>query len=206
MKRLIAYAMLSALSFCTLGIFCFSLSGLNGAVYQILNEGLSGSALADARRLPSMSAMAPTTWSCTEVLAAKLPDMATLYRHHRALADRPAHSQWLRRRVPVLSASFASHPGWVIAATLGVILSAAYMLWHDPDASSTDRNRRWSPSSTCADFFAREILAARRHGLLMLVMGVASPFWMRAIDEGVAGLANSTQTAHHLQSTLAEKR
>jgi NADH-quinone oxidoreductase subunit M len=33
MKRLIAYSILSALSFCTLGIFCFSLSGLDGAVY-----------------------------------------------------------------------------------------------------------------------------------------------------------------------------
>ncbi|HZD51075.1 MAG TPA: NADH-quinone oxidoreductase subunit M, partial [Silvibacterium sp.] len=43
-RRLVAYAMLSALSFCTLGIFCFSLAGLDGAVYQILNEGLSGSA------------------------------------------------------------------------------------------------------------------------------------------------------------------
>ena len=44
MRRLVAYAMLSALSFCTLGIFCFSLAGLNGAVYQTINEGLTGSA------------------------------------------------------------------------------------------------------------------------------------------------------------------
>lgn len=45
MRRLVAYSIVSHLSFCTLGIFCFALSGLNGAVYQILNHGISGSAI-----------------------------------------------------------------------------------------------------------------------------------------------------------------
>ena len=45
MKRLVAFAIVSSLSFCILGIFCFAVSGLDGAVYQTLNEGISGSAL-----------------------------------------------------------------------------------------------------------------------------------------------------------------
>jgi hypothetical protein len=49
--------------------------------------------------------------------------------------------------------------------------------------------------------------------VLMLLMGVASPFWIRAIDEGVAGLANNRATAVRIVDTynpndphLMEKR
>ena len=45
MKRLAAFSTVSSLSFCILGIFCFAVSGLDGAIYQILNEGISGGAL-----------------------------------------------------------------------------------------------------------------------------------------------------------------
>jgi hypothetical protein len=39
----------------------------------------------------------------------------------------------------------------------------------------------------------------------MLVMGVASPYWMHAINEGVSSLANSsTQTV--TSAAMAEKR
>ena len=41
MKRLAAFSTVSSLSFCILGIFCFAVSGLDGAIYQILNEGIS---------------------------------------------------------------------------------------------------------------------------------------------------------------------
>ena len=45
MKHLVAYSTLGHLSFFILGIFSFTLAGLDGAVYQILNEGLTGGAL-----------------------------------------------------------------------------------------------------------------------------------------------------------------
>ena len=43
--RLFAYGTLSSLSFCTLGIYGFTLAGLDGSVYQTLNEGIIGAAL-----------------------------------------------------------------------------------------------------------------------------------------------------------------
>src|SRR6202000_1382673 len=43
--KLLAYGTISSLSFCTLGIYGFTLSGLDGAVYQTLNEGIIGDAL-----------------------------------------------------------------------------------------------------------------------------------------------------------------
>jgi NADH-quinone oxidoreductase subunit M len=45
MKRLAAYATMSGLSFCTLGIFSFVIAGVDGSVYQILSHEISGSAL-----------------------------------------------------------------------------------------------------------------------------------------------------------------
>src|SRR5580698_7986394 len=43
--KLLAYATLSSLSFCTLGIYGFTLTGLDGSVFQTLNEGVIGAAL-----------------------------------------------------------------------------------------------------------------------------------------------------------------
>ncbi|HEY9126818.1 MAG TPA: NADH-quinone oxidoreductase subunit M, partial [Acidobacteriaceae bacterium] len=43
--KLLAYATISSLSFCTLGIYGFTLSGLDGSLYQTLNEGIIGAAL-----------------------------------------------------------------------------------------------------------------------------------------------------------------
>ncbi len=198
MKRLIAFAMLSALSFCTLGIFCFSLSGLDGAVYQILNEGLSGSALLV---LAGFLYERYGTYDMERYggLAAKLPMMATLFVITAlSLIGLPILNGFVGEFL-ILSGSFASHPGWVFAATLGVILAAAYMLgmiqrvFYGPQSALvTGRASR--------DFSGREHLLLWPMAVLMLVMGVASPFWMRAIDQGVSGFANSaTHTISYLE-------
>ena len=42
--------------------------------------------------------------------------------------------------------------------------------------------------------------------LLMLVMGVASPYWMRAINERSERLANSATQTRDEYDVLAEKR
>ena len=198
MKRLIAYAMLSALSFCVLGIFCFSLSGLDGAVYQFINEGVSGAAwLALAGFLYERYG----TYDMERYggLAAKLPMMATLFViTGLSLIGLPILNGFVGEFL-ILSGSFASHPGWVFAATLGVIFSGAYMLsmiqriFYGPESTMvTDRAAK--------DFSAHENMLLWPMAVLMLAMGVASPFWIRAIDQGVAGFANSaTQTVSYLE-------
>jgi NADH-quinone oxidoreductase subunit M len=51
------------------------------------------------------------------------------------------------------------------------------------------------------DFSPREHILLWPMAVVMLAMGVASPFWMRAIDQGVSGLANSaTQTISLLEN------
>jgi NADH-quinone oxidoreductase subunit M len=198
MKQLIAYAMLSALSFCTLGIFCFSLSGLDGAVYQFIAEGISGGALL---ALAGFLYERYGTYDMTRYggLAAKLPVLATLFViTGLSLIGLPLLNGFVGEFL-ILSGSFASHPGWVIAATVGVILSAAYML-------GMIQRVFYGPQSTMVmqrpvpRFSAREHVLLWPMAVLMLAMGVASPFWIRAIDQGVAGLANSaTQSISYLE-------
>ena len=197
-KGLIAYAMLSALSFCTLGIFCFSLSGLDGAVYQFINEGVSGGALL---ALAGFLYERYGTYDMSRYggLAAKLPNMATLFVITAlSMIGLPLFNGFVGEFL-ILSGSFASHHGWVFAATIGVILSAAYMLgfiqrvFYGPESMMV--TERVAP-----DFSPREHILLWPMAVLMLAMGVASPFWIRAIDQGVAGLANSaTQTVSFLE-------
>lgn len=199
-KRLIAYATLSALSFCTLGIFCFSLSGLDGAVYQFINEGVSGAALL------ALAGFLHERYGTYDMeryggLAAKLPMMATLFViTSLAVVGLPLFNNFVGEFL-VLSGSFHTHPGWVLAATLGVILSAGYML-------TMTQKIFYGPESKMVTQQAMGDLTAREHVLLwpmavlMLAMGVLSPYWIRAIDQGVANLA--TPTTHTI--SMMEKR
>jgi len=205
-RRLVSYAMLSALSFATLGIFGLSVSGLDGAVYQTLNEGISGSAFL------ILVAFLHERYGTYEMrqyggLAAHLPNMATFYViTGLSLAGLPILNGFVGEFL-VLSGTFAQHWRWTFFATLGVILGAAYLLWmiqrifYGPQSSLVI-------NSPAPDILGREYAALVPIVILMFCMGVFSPYWMRAINDGVAGLADQPVHATHTVTnpTLAEKR
>jgi NADH-quinone oxidoreductase subunit M len=189
MKRLIAFSILGNLSFCTLGIFCFAVAGLNGAVFQTINEGITGGALLV---LVSLLYERYGTYDMTLYggLAARLPMLATLFViTSLALIGLPLFNGFIGEFL-VLSGSFQVHPQWVAAATIGVILSATYMLWMVQrifygKESSLVVNR------PAFDLNAREQLTLWPMAILMLAMGVASPYWIKAIDGAMSPLAGS---------------
>jgi NADH-quinone oxidoreductase subunit M len=196
MKRLVAYSILGNLSFCILGIFCFALAGLNGAVFQTLNEGITGGALLV---LVSFLYERYGTYDMSLYggLAGKLPMLATLYVITAlALIGLPLFNGFVGEFL-VLSGSFPVHPDWVGVAALGVILSAAYMLW------MVQRIFYGQPSSlvvnrVSVDLSAREHVTLWPMAVLMLAMGVLSPYWIKAIDGAMTGLANpASLTASH---------
>jgi NADH-quinone oxidoreductase subunit M len=89
----------------------------------------------------------------------------------------------------VLSGSFGVHLYWTVAATLGVILSAVYMLsmlqrvlYGEP----SPRVLALGPAPSGGDLTLREQSALWPLLALIVLMGVLSPYWMRAID-GVYG-------------------
>jgi NADH:ubiquinone oxidoreductase subunit 4 (subunit M) len=93
MKRLVAFSTVSSLSFCILGIFCFAVSGLDGAVYQTLNEGISVGALlccsASCTNVTEPTRLPPTA-AWPSACPAWRPCSSSL-----ALAGRPAAAEWV---------------------------------------------------------------------------------------------------------------
>jgi NADH-quinone oxidoreductase subunit M len=189
LKRLLAFSTVSHLSFCTLGIFCFAVSGVDGAVYQILNHGVSGGALF---LLLGFLYERYGTYDITQYggLASKLPQMATLFViTSLSLVGLPMLNGFVGEFL-VLSGSYPGHARWIAAATIGVILSAAYML------SMVQRIFYGTDSLLVAeratlDLGGRELIALWPMAVLMLVMGVASPLWIRAIDGAVTTIVSA---------------
>jgi NADH-quinone oxidoreductase subunit M len=186
LKRLAAYATMSGLSFCTLGIFNFAIAGVDGSVYQILSHEISGSAL-----LVLMGFLYERfgTYDIASYggLAARMPRYATLFViTSLSLIGLPILNGFVGEFL-ILSSSFGHHAAWAATATIGVILSAAYMLWmvqrvfYGPASSLV-------AGKDSSDLRLHEAVALWPVAVLMLVMGVASPLWIRAIDPAVAAL------------------
>jgi NADH-quinone oxidoreductase subunit M len=169
MKRLIAYSSVSHLGFVMLGIFAFNVEGVDGAVYQMLNHGISTGALF------------------------LLVGMIYLRRHTREISEYGG----LWHSVPIYSGIFMfamlssiGLPGlngfigeflimlgsyvqsWlaVAFAVTGVVLGALYMLW-------TYERVMFGPitkkvNETIRDLSAREIATMVPLMALMVVMGL----------------------------------
>ena len=204
LRRLAAFATLSGLSFCILGIYTFAVSGLDGAVYQTINEGILGGAL-----LILVGAL-HERYGTYEIasyggLAAKMPSLATLFViTGLGLIGLPLLNGFVGEFL-ILSASFPGHVAWVTAATAGVIFSAAYMLgvvqkvFYSSESDMVREVRR-------SDLGLREHVALWPMALLMLVMGIASPYWLRAIDGSVVKLAQPAAQATATIPYAAEKQ
>ncbi len=192
LKRVVAFGTLAALSFCTLGIFCFSIASLDGAVYQTLNEGIIGGALLS---LLGILYERYGTYDTAQYggLAARLPWMVSFFVITiLALVGLPILNGFVGEFL-VLSSAFATHLGWGIAATLGVIFSAAYALTFIQKVFYGPQTALVTRSTGIRDVVGREHLMLWPFILLMVVMGVCSPYWMRAITPAVAGYSND----HH---------
>ncbi len=191
LKKRAAYATLSALSFIVLGFFTFTVSGLTGGAYQILNESLAGAALFmllgllyeryrtyDMRDYGGLAAQAPwmaTMFVVTGLTIVGLPMLSNFVGEFLVLAGS-------------IQAPFAHRHLWTALATSGVILSAAYMLTMIQKVFFADLGRQ--PASIVPrDLDAREHLALWPLAVLFLVMGLASPFWTKAIGPSTSALA-----------------
>jgi len=81
----------------------------------------------------------------------------------------------------ILSGTFTTDPKWAVAATFGVILSAAYMLWL-VQRTFYGKETAIAPVFAFGDLNGREKAALWPAVFFMLWMGVASPLWLRAIE------------------------
>ena len=186
LKQLAAFGTLGHVSVAVLGIFTFTVAGLDGGIYQTLNEGLGGAAFF---MLLGLLYERYGTYDMREYggLAAKFPWMVTLFVITTlSVIGLPMLNGFVGEFL-VFSGSMQwslAHGGsffWTAVSTSGVILTAAYMLWmiqrvfYGGLGIKSDRVAGW-------DLDAREHVALWPLVAVFLVMGVASPYWTRAID------------------------
>jgi NADH-quinone oxidoreductase subunit M len=128
MKRLIAYSSVSHLGFIVLGIFSFSQQGADGAVYQMIAHGLSTGALF------LLAGYLEQRRGSTEIsdfggIATPAPGLATAFMIAMlASVGLPALCNFIGEFL-VLQGAALMRFSWAVWAAIGVVLSAAYMLW-----------------------------------------------------------------------------
>ena len=128
MKKLVAYSSVSHLGFVVLGIFSFTQLGLDGAVYQMLNHGISTGALFvlvgflyERRHSLAIAdfggVSTPAPWLTTVFVITTLASIGL-----------PTLNNFVGEFL-VLQGSAQVNFYWTAFAAIGVILSACYMLW-----------------------------------------------------------------------------
>ena len=128
MKKLVAYSSVSHLGFVVLGIFSFTQMGLDGAVYQMLNHGISTGALfvlvgflyerRHSLAIADYGGVAtPAPWLSTVFMITMLASIGL-----------PMLNNFVGEFL-VLQGSARANFYWTAFASIGVILSACYMLW-----------------------------------------------------------------------------
>jgi NADH-quinone oxidoreductase subunit M len=182
--KLLAFAALSHLSLIVLGIYGFTSTGSAGAVYQILNHGVIDGALfvlLGALYDRYATSQIPTYGG----MASNLPRTATLFViTSLAMIGLPLLNNFVGEFLILSSIFIGVSQGWAVAAAIGVILGAAYMLWlvqrifYGPQSDM-------SKSKPSADLYFRELAVLCPLAILMLVMGLASSFWLPSIEQGV---------------------
>jgi len=198
LKALAAFSTLSHVSFIVLGIFTFTVLGLDGGVFQILNESLIGAAFFI---LLGLLYERYGTYNIRDYggLATRHPWMVTLFVITvLAAAGLPMLSGFVGEFL-ILSGSMqavaAHHILWTTVGATGVIFGASYLLWmtqrvfYGTTGLRPDEVPGW-------DLTPREHLELWPLAALFLLMGLASPFWMRAIDTyGTATINQPAQLA-----------
>jgi len=182
--RLMAFAALSHLSLIVLAIYGFTFTGWTGGVYQILNHGV-----VDAALFLLLGAL-EVRYGTSQIndyggMAAKTPRTATFFVIATlAMIGLPMLGGFVGEFL-ILSSTFSEvSRAWTVAAALGVILSAAYMLWlvqrifYGPES-------KLAASKPGEDVHFGELAVLAPLAVLMLVMGLAPSFWTNSIQTGV---------------------
>ena len=182
LKKLVAYSSVSHLGFVMLGIAAFTTTSLVGAVYQMLNHGISTGALffmvgmlyerRHTRLISEFGGLRRVIpWFFAMFLLVCLSSIAV-----------PGFNGFVGEFL-ILIGSWKFSKALVVVASLGVILAAAYILWMVQRVfygEVTNPKNEGLP-----DLSAREWVVLAPLVGLALFMGVASPSFTRYIEPSV---------------------
>jgi NADH-quinone oxidoreductase subunit M len=183
MKKLVAYSSVSHLGFVVLGIFAFNQQGMDGAVYQMLNHGVSTGALfmlvgmlyerrhsLEINAYGGVASVAP--WLTAIFMITTLASIGL-----------PTLNNFVGEFL-VLQGAALTNFKWAVYAALGVILSACYMLWMFQRAFLGETPDEVKHHVT--DINLRELVAITPLVVLMVWMGVSTTGFLKPIGAASA--------------------
>ncbi len=195
MKKLVAYSSVSHLGFVVLGLFSFTQPGFDGAVYQMLNHGISTGALFilvgflyERRHSLEISAYGGVATPAPGLAKAFMITML-------ASIGLPTLNNFVGEFL-VLQGSALANFHWTIFASIGVILSACYMLWlyqrvFFGRASEEVSHHMW-------DLNPREWACLAPLIVMMVWMGCFTQSFMPPITTSTAKILDQTRTTMEL--------
>ena len=208
LKKLIAYSSVSHLGFVVLGIFTFTQAGTDGAVYQMLNHGISTGALF---MLAGMIYERKHTYELSEYggLASPMPIYATFFLIAvLSSVGLPLLNGFVGEFL-VLSgtaqSTLAHSTLYAVLGTTGVIWGAAYLLWMYQRVFYGPI--RHEENQRLMDIGGREQISLWPLAVMAVIMGVASPLWMKSIDPSVAKIIQTkAATASSMTTTNVSQK
>ncbi|HJS56541.1 MAG TPA: proton-conducting transporter membrane subunit, partial [Vicinamibacteria bacterium] len=191
LKKLVAYSSVSHLGFVMLGIAAFTPKALTGAIYQMLNHGISTGALFfmvgmlyDRRHTRLISEFGGLKnvmpWFSALFLAVCLSSIAV-----------PGFNGFVGEFL-ILVGSWPTQRTATVLASLGVILAAAYLLWMVQRVLYGEVTN--AKNESLPDLSPRELAVVVPLVALALFMGVASPVFTRNIEPSVATLLQKVRS------------
>jgi NADH-quinone oxidoreductase subunit M len=191
LKRLVAYTSVSHLGFVVLGIFAFNTTAIEGAIYQMLNHGVSTGALFlgvgmlyDRRHTHEIKQYGG--------LATPMPVLMSffLFICLSSLALPPLNG--FIGEFLILIGTFQVHHGWASWAASGAVLSSIYLLWAYQRVAlgevTVEKNKTLPDAST------RERVILVVMAVAILFMGIASPLFTRRMEVSVNNVLDQTST------------
>jgi len=128
MKKLVAYSSVSHLGLCMLGLFALNPNGITGGIFQMLNHGISTSALF---LLVGIVYERRHTRLIAEYggLSKTMPVYATIFMIMMLSSIGLPGLNGFIGEFAILQGAFQAAPWLAVLATTGIILGSAYMLW-----------------------------------------------------------------------------
>jgi NADH-quinone oxidoreductase subunit M len=182
MKKLVAYSSVSHLGFVVLGLCAMNVQGVQGALYQMLNHGVSTGGLfmlvgmlSDRRHTRLISEFGGLKAVTPRLVAAFL--LVTL-----SSIALPGMNGFVGEFL-ILIGAYRWNPQLTSVAATGVILSAVYMLWMFQRVNygpvTNDKNR------TMPDLTTREWALMIPTVAMAIVMGVVPGVFLRPMEPAV---------------------
>jgi NADH-quinone oxidoreductase subunit M len=193
LKKLVAYSSISHLGFVMAGIFALNQQGIDGAILQMLNHGISTGALfvmvgiiyerSHSKRIEDLGGIA----GVMPVFAALLLIVSF------SSIGLPGTNGFIGEVLILVGVFKASAPAAVLAAS-GIVLAAVYMLWMYQRVIFG--NIRQPESQSFQDLNAREILTLAPVIILILWIGLYPKPFLKLTSAGTLNLIQVVERKH----------